>query len=115
MRLGSKIATFAMFLCVSAMPTLTQTATAKSVYHYKAATHAHTKTSHHRSARPHHARNTAMTTAAMGTTAAIATTQVTGNGRMPCSGKKGGVQGCTASGQFMCNDGTVSTSKKICH
>lgn len=31
----------------------------------------------------------------------------------PCSGKKGGVSHC-AGGKFVCNDGTVSASKKIC-
>lgn len=32
----------------------------------------------------------------------------------PCSGKKGGVSHCTADGKFMCNDGTISKSKKVC-
>jgi len=32
----------------------------------------------------------------------------------PCSGKKGGVVGCTAGGKFMCAKGTTSASKKIC-
>lgn len=32
----------------------------------------------------------------------------------PCSGKKGGVKHCTADGKFMCNNGTVSASKKVC-
>lgn len=31
----------------------------------------------------------------------------------PCSGKKGGVSHC-AGGKFVCKDGTVSASKKIC-
>ena len=31
----------------------------------------------------------------------------------PCSGKKGGVSHCS-SGKFICKDGTVSGSKKIC-
>jgi colicin import membrane protein len=31
----------------------------------------------------------------------------------PCSGKKGGVASCQ-NGKFLCNDGSVSTSKKIC-
>lgn len=31
----------------------------------------------------------------------------------PCSGKKGGVSHC-AGGRFVCNDGSVSASKKIC-
>ena len=32
----------------------------------------------------------------------------------PCSGKKGGVKHCTVDGKFMCNNGTVSASKKKC-
>lgn len=31
----------------------------------------------------------------------------------PCSGKKGGVSHCE-SGRFICNDGSVSQSKKVC-
>lgn len=31
----------------------------------------------------------------------------------PCSGKKGGVSHCR-DGKFVCNDGSVSQSKKIC-
>lgn len=31
----------------------------------------------------------------------------------PCSGKKGGVSHC-ASGKFVCNDGSISASKKVC-
>lgn len=31
----------------------------------------------------------------------------------PCSGKKGGVSHCQ-SGKFICKDGSVSGSKKIC-
>lgn len=31
----------------------------------------------------------------------------------PCSGKKGGVSHCS-SGKFVCNDGTISGSKKVC-
>lgn len=31
----------------------------------------------------------------------------------PCSGKKGGVSHCE-NGRFVCNDGTVSQSKRIC-
>lgn len=34
-------------------------------------------------------------------------------GRTPCSGKKGGVKTCL-SGKFVCNDGSISKSKKIC-
>lgn len=32
----------------------------------------------------------------------------------PCSGKKGGVSHCTSDGKFVCKDGTISKSKKIC-
>lgn len=32
----------------------------------------------------------------------------------PCSGKKGGVAGCTKGGKFLCNDGSTSASKKRC-
>lgn len=35
-------------------------------------------------------------------------------GRKVCSGNKGGVKMCTADGKFMCNDGSISGSKKIC-
>lgn len=31
----------------------------------------------------------------------------------PCSGKKGGVSHC-AKGKFICKDGSISASKKIC-
>ena len=31
-----------------------------------------------------------------------------------CSGKKGGVVGCSPDGRFMCQDGTVSASTKTC-
>lgn len=37
-----------------------------------------------------------------------------GRGRQPCSGSKGGVSHCTADGKFVCNDGSVSRSKKVC-
>jgi len=32
----------------------------------------------------------------------------------PCSGKKGGIKACTSDGKFLCNDGTISKSKKKC-
>ena len=32
----------------------------------------------------------------------------------PCSGKKGGVVSCTKGGKFLCRDGSVSKSKRIC-
>lgn len=35
-------------------------------------------------------------------------------GRKPCSGAKGGISHCTTSGQFVCNDGSLSRSQKIC-
>lgn len=38
-----------------------------------------------------------------------------GRGRQPCSGSKGGIKHCTSEGKFMCNDGTISASKKICN
>lgn len=31
----------------------------------------------------------------------------------PCSGSKGGVSHC-AGGKFVCNDGSISASKKVC-
>lgn len=31
----------------------------------------------------------------------------------PCSGKKGGISHC-ASGKFVCNDGSISASKRTC-
>ena len=34
-------------------------------------------------------------------------------GNTPCSGKKGGISHCS-NGKFVCNDGSVSRSKKIC-
>lgn len=35
-------------------------------------------------------------------------------GNKPCSGKKGGVESCTSGGKFMCKDGSISKSKKVC-
>lgn len=35
-------------------------------------------------------------------------------GRKPCSGAKGGISHCTSSGKFVCNDGSLSRSQKIC-
>jgi hypothetical protein len=32
----------------------------------------------------------------------------------PCSGKKGGISHCR-NGKFVCNDGTVSRSKRVCN
>ncbi|MDQ9009040.1 hypothetical protein RFI36_04655 [Acinetobacter gerneri] len=34
-------------------------------------------------------------------------------GRQPCSGGKGGIKQCQGS-KFICNDGSISASKKIC-
>lgn len=34
-------------------------------------------------------------------------------GRQPCSGKKGGISHCS-KGKFVCKDGRLSASKKIC-
>lgn len=34
-------------------------------------------------------------------------------GRQPCSGGKGGIKHCQA-GKFVCNDGSISASKKVC-
>jgi hypothetical protein len=35
-------------------------------------------------------------------------------GRLPCSGSKGGIAHCTADGSFVCNDGSLSQSKRFC-
>lgn len=35
-------------------------------------------------------------------------------GNQICSGKKGGIAGCTADGRFLCKNGEVSESKKKC-
>lgn len=34
-------------------------------------------------------------------------------GRQPCSGKKGGISHCSG-GKFVCQDGSISKSKRIC-
>ena len=34
-------------------------------------------------------------------------------GREPCSGKKGGISHCSGS-KFVCNDGSISKSKRSC-
>ena len=44
----------------------------------------------------------------------LATGMAEAKGRKPCGGKKGGVAHCTVDGKFMCNDGSVSKSKKKC-
>ncbi|MGQ3660756.1 hypothetical protein [Citrobacter braakii] len=35
-------------------------------------------------------------------------------GRQPCSGSKGGIAHCTSDGRFVCNDGSLSRSKRFC-
>ena len=35
-------------------------------------------------------------------------------GRKPCSGSKGGIAHCTSDGRFVCNDGSLSQSKRFC-
>lgn len=35
-------------------------------------------------------------------------------GRQPCSGSKGGISHCTSDGRFVCNDGSLSQSKRFC-
>lgn len=37
-----------------------------------------------------------------------------GRGRQPCSGSKGGIAHCTSDGRFVCNDGSLSQSKRFC-
>lgn len=32
----------------------------------------------------------------------------------PCSGRMGGVKACTADGKFLCQNGKISQSKKVC-
>lgn len=44
---------------------------------------------------------------------ALASTTAQAKGREPCSGSKGGVSHCE-NGQFVCNDGSVSQSKRVC-
>jgi len=35
-------------------------------------------------------------------------------GRQPFSGSKGGIAHCTSDGRFVCNDGSLSQSKRFC-
>lgn len=35
-------------------------------------------------------------------------------GRQPCSGSKDGIAHCTSDGRFVCNDGSLSHSKRFC-
>ncbi len=44
---------------------------------------------------------------------AAASMSLTFAANTPCSGKKGGIAGCQ-NGKFLCNDGTISASKKTC-
>lgn len=43
----------------------------------------------------------------------VADSAIAERGRKPCSGKKGGISHCSG-GKFVCNDGSISGSKKIC-
>lgn len=43
----------------------------------------------------------------------LISTPAMAKGNKPCSGKKGGVSHCSG-GKFICKDGTVSASKKVC-
>lgn len=36
-----------------------------------------------------------------------------GRGKQPCSGKKGGISHCQGT-KFVCRDGSISASKKVC-
>lgn len=38
---------------------------------------------------------------------------VQARGKQPCSGSKGGISHCSGT-KFVCKDGTISKSKKIC-
>ncbi|NGP41548.1 hypothetical protein G4V72_07420 [Acinetobacter sp. GC2] len=44
---------------------------------------------------------------------AFTSTAEAGKGRQPCSGKKGGISHCQGT-KFVCKDGSISASKKIC-
>lgn len=35
-------------------------------------------------------------------------------GNQPCSKSKGGIKACTTEGKFLCNDGSISASKRKC-
>ncbi|MDP2786631.1 MAG: hypothetical protein Q8O79_00930 [Pseudomonadota bacterium] len=49
----------------------------------------------------------------LGAALLFAVSMATHAANTPCSGKKGGISHCE-SGRFICNDGTVSQSKKTC-
>lgn len=44
----------------------------------------------------------------------LISTPAMAKGNKPCSGKKGGIEACTSDGKFLCKDGTISKSKKVC-
>ncbi|MEC8568444.1 MAG: hypothetical protein VXY56_09225 [Pseudomonadota bacterium] len=47
--------------------------------------------------------------------AVLALTPLTAQARnTPCSGKMGGVKACTSDGKFLCQNGKISQSKKVC-
>lgn len=50
-----------------------------------------------------------------GTVLVLALAGVAEARNQPCSGKKGGIAGCTAGGKFLCKDGSTSASKRICN
>ncbi len=33
----------------------------------------------------------------------------------PCSGKMGGISHCSKDGKFVCKNGKISQSKRVCH
>jgi len=43
----------------------------------------------------------------------VSTSVEAGKGRQPCSGKKGGINHCQGA-KFICQDGSMSASKKTC-
>jgi len=46
-------------------------------------------------------------------TLCVNTSVEAGKGRQPCSGKKGGISHCQRA-KFICHDGSMSGSKRIC-
>ena len=50
----------------------------------------------------------------MAMTVTLASTMIVDAANTPCSGKKGGIARCTKDGKFLCKDGTISQSKKVC-
>ena len=45
--------------------------------------------------------------------AAVFSFDADARGREPCSGRKGGISHCSGT-RFVCNDGSLSASKKVC-